>query len=79
MACLRCAVLDPFTGVNIPEKIGAFYATEVWFKRAEVLVRRESRSYEGTGHKLWALSLVANPFHTALVSVLRHGSTGGDA
>src|SRR6516162_5364099 len=29
MACLRCAVLDPFTGANIPEKIGAFYATEV--------------------------------------------------
>src|SRR6516165_9483694 len=50
MACLRCAVLDPFTGANIPEKIGAFYATEVWFEQAEVLARQESRSYQGTSH-----------------------------
>ena len=29
--------LDPFTGANIPEKIGAIYPTEVWYPRAEGL------------------------------------------
>src|SRR5215471_15652798 len=32
MACLRCAVLDPFIRTNIPEKVAAFHATGVWFQ-----------------------------------------------
>src|SRR5262249_48117600 len=35
--CLRCAVLDPFTGTNIPENDGGFHPTGVWLKRTEVL------------------------------------------